>query len=93
IQYRGGQLTFDHLNIHPVEHTLFPSGTNGKILTLDEVDARHIRLVLEKTNGRINGKGGAAELLCLHPNTLRFRMDKLGISYGKKSKLHKNDSK
>jgi sugar diacid utilization regulator len=49
-------------------------------------------LALETTNGRINGKGGAAELLCLHPNTLRFRMDKLGISYGRKNKANANRS-
>ena len=28
---------------------------------------------------RINGAGNAAEALGLHPNTLRFRMKKLGI--------------
>ena len=28
---------------------------------------------------RINGKGNAAERLGIHPNTLRFRMKKLGL--------------
>ncbi|MFH2047403.1 MAG: sigma 54-interacting transcriptional regulator [Pseudomonadota bacterium] len=93
IQYRGGQLTFEHLHFHPVEETLLPSSTDGRVLTLNEIDARHIRLVLETTNGRINGKGGAAELLSIHPNTLRFRMDKLGISYGKKNKQNLSHAK
>jgi formate hydrogenlyase transcriptional activator len=51
---------------------------------LDAVMADHIRQVLLKTDGRVNGLGGAAELLEVHPNTLRNRMDKLGISYGGK---------
>jgi sugar diacid utilization regulator len=28
----------------------------------------------------VNGNGNAAEVLGLHPNTLRFRMKKLGIT-------------
>jgi hydrogenase-4 transcriptional activator len=36
---------------------------------------------LELAKGKINGPGGAAELLGIHPNTLRKRMDKLGIRY------------
>jgi len=35
--------------------------------------------VLRECHGRINGVGNAAERLGLHPNTLRFRMKKLGI--------------
>jgi formate hydrogenlyase transcriptional activator len=35
--------------------------------------------VLKKTNGRIRGTGGAAELLNLKPTTLESRMEKLGI--------------
>lgn len=86
IQYRGGQLSFKHLMLPRVEEKPFLSKSDGRTLTLDEVDARHILSVLEETNGKINGKGGAAQLLNLHPSTLRFRMDKLGISYGKKNR-------
>jgi len=35
--------------------------------------------VLRACGWRINGAGNAAERLGLHPNTLRFRMKKLGI--------------
>jgi transcriptional regulator with GAF, ATPase, and Fis domain len=48
--------------------------------TLDVVQRRYIENVLEKVNWRINGPGNAAEQLGLHPNTLRFRMKKLGIA-------------
>ncbi|MBW2606008.1 MAG: hypothetical protein JRD05_00085 [Deltaproteobacteria bacterium] len=52
---------------------------------LDEITFRHIRKVLRKTNGKIHGPGGAAELLGIKANTLRNRMNKLGIKY-KRSK-------
>ncbi len=48
---------------------------------LDTVTARHIRKALALAGGKISGAGGAAELLGIHPNTLRQRMDKLGIEY------------
>jgi hydrogenase-4 transcriptional activator len=35
------------------------------------------------TNGRVHGKGGAAEVLGINPSTLRNRMNKLGINYGR----------
>lgn len=47
---------------------------------LETVDRNHILAVLKQTNGRISGPGGAASILALHPNTLRSRMKKLGIS-------------
>ncbi len=36
------------------------------------------------TKGKIYGPEGAAELMGIHPNTLRNRMNKLGISYGRR---------
>jgi len=51
--------------------------------TLDEVDALHIEAVLSGAGGRVSGKGGAAELLGVNPNTLRHRMRKLGVSFGR----------
>jgi DNA-binding NtrC family response regulator len=47
--------------------------------TLEDVERRHIEDALQQCRGRINGPGNAAEKLGLHPNTLRFRMKKLGI--------------
>jgi formate hydrogenlyase transcriptional activator len=46
---------------------------------LEEVERRYITSVLEKTHWRVHGKGGAAEILGLNPNTLRSRLQKLGI--------------
>ncbi len=49
------------------------------LLTLKEVERRHIVHILEKTHGVVEGPRGAAQVLDLHPNTLRGRMRKLGI--------------
>jgi hypothetical protein len=35
------------------------------------------------TGGKIHGPGGAGELLGVNPNTLRYKMRKLGISFRK----------
>jgi len=47
--------------------------------TLTAIERTHIEEVLRTCRWRINGPGNAAERLGLHPNTLRFRMKKLGI--------------
>ncbi len=61
------------------------AGRNRTVLSLDELNAQYIRQALEMAGGKINGPTGAAQLLGLHPNTLRKRMNKLGIPYGRKS--------
>jgi PAS domain S-box-containing protein len=52
---------------------------SAELLTLDEVQRRHIRAVLEKTGWRVSGERGAAAVLGLKPTTLESRMAKLGI--------------
>jgi transcriptional regulator with PAS, ATPase and Fis domain len=52
---------------------------------LDDVVAHHIQNVLDQTEGKIHGKGGAADLLGINASTLRNRMNKLGINYKKRS--------
>jgi PAS domain S-box-containing protein len=49
-------------------------------LTLEGVERAHIVKVLKQTDWVIDGSRGAAKILNLHPNTLRSRMKKLGIS-------------
>jgi transcriptional regulator with GAF, ATPase, and Fis domain len=48
-------------------------------LKLREVERVHILSVLQKSQWRVAGKGGAAEVLGLKPTTLEARMKKLGI--------------
>jgi PAS domain S-box-containing protein len=67
----------------------FSSGAPGNIVTavplqtdmrtLEEIEAQHIRGVLDKCEWKIEGKHGAATILGLEPSTLRYRMQKLGI--------------
>ena len=43
----------------------------------------HIKKALSAADGKISGPGGAAELLGLHPMTLRHRLKKLGVPFGR----------
>ncbi|MBU2648590.1 sigma 54-interacting transcriptional regulator [bacterium] len=47
--------------------------------SMEEVQRRYIRFVLEKTGHRIDGEGGAAHLLGMKRTTLYARMKKLGL--------------
>ncbi len=51
----------------------------GEGVSLMDNERRHILWALQKTNWKVRGRGGAAELLELPPSTLAFRMKKLGI--------------
>ncbi|HEY4931551.1 MAG TPA: sigma 54-interacting transcriptional regulator [Terriglobales bacterium] len=50
-----------------------------KMRRLGEVESEHFHRVLQATDWRIRGKGGAAEILGLKPTTLEARMKKLKI--------------
>jgi DNA-binding NtrC family response regulator len=56
-----------------------PRGATSRILTLKDAERQHITKVLDRTNWRIKGPHGAAELLGLKPSTLYTKMNKLGI--------------
>ena len=46
---------------------------------LDAMQRAHIEAILAQCGWRISGRGNTAERLGVHPNTLRFRMKKLGV--------------
>jgi transcriptional regulator with GAF, ATPase, and Fis domain len=82
---RMGPLTFKVL----VSNEGYADSVNSSeivdgLLNLDEVSALHIRQVLTKAHGIVHGPRGAAALLGINPSTLRSRMKKLGILYGKR---------
>ncbi len=81
----GREITFDGLLARPDDPR--PESQSGrsthKPRTLDEVTRNHIREVLNLVNGKVHGKGGAAELLGVNASTLRSRMNKLGIPFGR----------
>lgn len=84
ILHRSGPLTFDAI-LPREEGKSMPTvaGNDSSLypLNLDEANAVHIREVLRLARGKIDGPGGAAEILGINPSTLRSRMNKLGISY------------
>lgn len=47
--------------------------------TLEEMERDYIRYILDKTDWKISGDHSASAILGMHPNTLRSRMQKLGI--------------
>lgn len=57
------------------------SEPRGRVFqTLEEIQRDHILSVIDACDGQIAGTKGAAEILGIHPNTLRSRLKKLGIS-------------
>lgn len=55
------------------------AGKQEQIKTMSENERDHILSALERSNWKIEGKGGAAELLDLNASTLRSQMKKLNI--------------
>jgi transcriptional regulator with GAF, ATPase, and Fis domain len=84
ILHRGGPLTFSTILPRSEQKDIsLVAGNNCSLypLNLDEANAVHITEVLKLAKGKIDGPGGAAELLGINPSTLRSRLDKLGIHY------------
>jgi DNA-binding NtrC family response regulator len=89
---RGRPLTFRdieletdlfHCSSSPDEIKNSLSGTQMAYQRLDRMIAGHIVKALKMAGGQVGGKGGAAELLGVNPSTLRKKMKKLGIPFGK----------
>jgi DNA-binding NtrC family response regulator len=53
---------------------------SAALQTLEEVEHQYILRVLQETHWQIEGRGGAAARLGIHPSTLRSRMRQLGIT-------------
>jgi len=66
-------------NFEPEIPEVLPYVDQSPMKTLQEVERDHILAVLQQTHGVIEGSNGAAKTLGMHPNTLRHRMEKLGI--------------
>jgi two-component system response regulator HydG len=67
-----------------VKHVSIPVAAKNvtslpKIKTIEENERDHIAEVIRTCQGKISGKGGAAELLGINVSTLNSRMKKLGI--------------
>ena len=88
----NGPLSFAHLGER--QWTEAPSGTTdgaGDFPPLERVVDRHIRRALSVSRGRVQGSRGAAKLLGVNPSTLRARMRKLDIPFGRADQLSDSD--
>jgi two-component system, NtrC family, response regulator HydG len=54
-------------------------GTQSQVKSMAQQEKEYIISVLTRSNWKLHGKGGAAELLEMNTSTLRSRMKKLGI--------------
>jgi transcriptional regulator with GAF, ATPase, and Fis domain len=80
ILHKGNPLRFDDLGLSPVGLVnATADAPKDETLKLDALVKRHIQRVLKLTGGKIHGPGGAGEVLGVNPDTLRYRMKKLGI--------------
>jgi len=86
-QISGGDLTltFNQLTGTPEKSAGQLKKHKSVIWPLDDMIANHIQRALEETNGKVEGPDGAAYALQIHPSTLRARMKKLGIPFGRKA--------
>jgi two-component system response regulator HydG len=55
-------------------------GDQSKVKSMAQQEKDYIISVLNRSNWKLNGKGGAAEMLEMNASTLRSRMKKLGIN-------------
>jgi hypothetical protein len=76
---RDGVLDLSSFAAESVETIDTPRLEAGQVRPMIDAERDHLRLVLEHTRWRIEGPAGAAQVLGLHPSTLRFKMRKLGI--------------
>ena len=63
----------------PSERKNIPTTQFEDLPTLEEVQRRYISFVMEKTNGKFSGPGGASEILGMKRTSLYNRMKKLGL--------------
>jgi transcriptional regulator with GAF, ATPase, and Fis domain len=83
---RGEPLEFRELGGAPAKKALAPRVEESRVIPLQESEAAAIRRALAASGGRVGGKGGAADLLGVNPGTLRHRMRKLGVAFGRKAR-------
>jgi PAS domain S-box-containing protein len=73
----GSKLHLDE--IYHLSEGMISQKSDYENMTLEHLERQHIQKILKECNGKISGNNGAAKILGMHPNTLRFRMQKLGI--------------
>ena len=81
----GGLIDFSDIIFPFLHKTSEDASGTPQIKTINSILYKEISTVMKLTNGKIEGKNGAAQTLGMKPNTLRYRMKKLGIPFGRKA--------
>ena len=81
-----GPVSFEHLDHKQSCKRPAETQTEEGPYRFDDVVTAHINKMLVKTDGKVHGPNGAASLLGINASTLRNKMNKLGIRYGRKQK-------
>jgi transcriptional regulator with GAF, ATPase, and Fis domain len=82
----SGPLYFDELlHVTPVRK-IPQKELSANVARLDDIVTNHIRYALDQAKGKISGSNGAASMLGVNPSTLRNKMRKLKIDFGRNSK-------
>lgn len=63
-----------------------------KLPPLAEISDKYVRFIIEITKGKIEGKKSASEILKVHPNTIRNKLEELNINMERKKGRPKKDS-
>jgi transcriptional regulator with GAF, ATPase, and Fis domain len=71
------------INISPSMLSFQGQEIESDLKPFEQVERDYLIKVLRFSNGKIEGKGGASEILEIHPNTLRSRLKKLGVTIKK----------
>lgn len=78
---RGKALEFESIKGFGQRECHVDVVNHQELMTLDDAVKNHITFILGETKGKISGKNSASEILKIHPNTLRSKMEKLGIKF------------
>ena len=80
----GKPLTFDDIKFKrtpPSEPSIEP--LEFEEMNYDKMLFNFYQKALDLTEGRVEGKGGAADLLGVNPRTLRHRMRRISVPFGR----------
>jgi len=69
----------DFQTTKPTASEQLEATVTSELVSLEEAERRHIERILKQTNWLIEGTRGAARILGVHPNTLRSRLQRLGL--------------
>ena len=79
-------LNFDEIREGSIQddiHDTKMEMVSDTLMSYEELNRIHFQTVLKQTKGRINGENGAAKILKLKPNNLRYKLKKFEIPYGR----------